>query len=311
MKNSLCWLCLILMPFCAYASLEGDTSYEFKVKKRKIPVGAQPYATIEAPSSLTPAYWHESLTPVTHYLRPFTINEEPSGVTHVDCIYLINLQRRPERLCRMQELFARYNLNVQHFNAVDGLHLSKQVKKTLFGSYPIRMTSGAIGCLLSHLSILQNALEHGFKRIWIMEDDVRFCEDPKVLSTFLEELEKIDADWDILYTDLYSKNIFGQMPLPVAPEFRPGQTPIPLSTYHQRVPVGSNFFRIVQRLGTWSMLLSHKGMQKILDYYRHVYLWSPYDVDLYYAEDLHVYTTSREIVTHIIENRTSDTLGGH
>ncbi|MBI3508061.1 MAG: glycosyltransferase family 25 protein [Chlamydiia bacterium] len=57
--------------------------------------------------------------------------------------------------------------------------------------FSVSMKAGAIGCSLSHLSILQNALDAGYETIWILEDDAQIRQDPHTLQHWIEKLEMI------------------------------------------------------------------------------------------------------------------------
>lgn len=260
-------------------------------------------------ASAEASYWNVNETSIMHFLKPITIDEEPSGLVGVNCIYLINLDRRPERLARMKNTFKQYALHVQRFAAIDGQQLTNATKKALFGPYPVRMTNGAIGCLLSHLSILYDAYERGFACIWILEDDVMMREDPQVFVPLLETLNKQDPEWDLFFTDVDAKDGEGNYVTPCNAllPLRPNQPSRSMSYYQKKEAIGSHFYRIRQRFGTWSMFVSRKGMQKLLDYYQHVYLWYPYDLDLFYAPHLRCYTTRRDIVIQIPGQEYSDT----
>ena len=64
------------------------------------------------------------------------------------------------------------------------------------------MSQGAIGCVLSHLSVLQDAIDSGYKTIWVMEDDVEVVQDPRTLSGLIAALDGSGKEkWDILFTD--------------------------------------------------------------------------------------------------------------
>ena len=45
------------------------------------------------------------------------------------------------------------------------------------------------------------------------------------------------------------------------------------------------------------MLISRKGIKKILDYFTHVYLWAPIDVDMHYIPGIRQYSTRRNVVS--------------
>lgn len=262
---------------------------------------------MDAKEELPLPYWNVKGTSILHFLKPIEVDEKPCGLEGVDCIYLINLDRRPDRLARMQNIFESYDLHVQRFSAVDGKQLTTETKQALFGPYPVRMTNGSIGCLLSHLSILHDAYQRKFKCIWVVEDDVDVLEDPHVFVPLLRALQKHDSKWDLFFTDLDAKDSDGKYFFACVSEFRPNQPQQPLAYYQKKRNAGSDFFRIRQRFGAWSLFVSRKGIKKLLDYYQHVYLWSAYDIDLFYTPNLHCYTPRRDIVTQIL-GQDSDTV---
>ncbi|EFN60659.1 Glycosyltransferase 25 family member [Camponotus floridanus] len=62
------------------------------------------------------------------------------------------------------------------------------------------MTMGEIGCFLSHYLIWQKVLEHGYKNVMVLEDDVRF--EPffrQKVNYVLEELSALGIEWDLIY----------------------------------------------------------------------------------------------------------------
>ena len=126
-------------------------------------------------------------------------HKQPPQIQHIDYIYLINLDQRPEKKEKSLAELAKYQLLAYRFPAIYGWDLSADVLynigvpftknmegskwaldggndlsleflssrslgKTLFSS---SMTLGAIGCSLSHLSLLQDAYRSGFETIWI------------------------------------------------------------------------------------------------------------------------------------------------
>src|SRR5207237_6605093 len=66
------------------------------------------------------------------------------------------------------------------------------------------MALGAIGCSLSHISVLQDAYDSGYETIWVMEDDVEVLDDPHRLSDLVSELDTLVGPdrWDVLFTDV-------------------------------------------------------------------------------------------------------------
>jgi GR25 family glycosyltransferase involved in LPS biosynthesis len=139
-------------------------------------------------------------------------NAHFNQVRNIDFIYMINLDQRPEKWIHCLDELTPYHIYPYRFSAVNGWELSLQelnqlgVKylekfgKTLWGTayLPERnfepyhesmhvvdrtyfchcMSRGAIGIVLSHLSILQDAYNAGYQTIWVMEDDIEVIQNP-------------------------------------------------------------------------------------------------------------------------------------
>lgn len=254
------------------------------------------------------AYIYQDPTPVEQFLKPVQLNQKKSNFKYIDCIYVINLDRRPEKWLRTQELMQKYGFRPNRFSAIDGWKISTEEKEILFGNYPVRLCPGEIGCLLSHLSVIRDGYLRGFNIIWVCEDDIEFIEDPHQLSHFIEKLNKIDPDWDILYTDIDSRNSKGEPVPSLSQDFRPDRmNEIPLSYFLKRNFVTKKIMKIGQRFGMYSLFISKKGMQKIYDYFTHVYLWAQVDVDIHYIPGLREYSSTRDIVSVWVDSPYSDT----
>lgn len=110
-----------------------------------------------------------------------TINE------YYDNIFCINLDRRTDRWEECLIEFAKHNLDVKRFSAVDGISLSR-----LPG-----LTKGEVGAIHSHREVLQFAKNSKFGNVLILEDDVQFHDDiNQMFFTFINEIPK---DWDIIF----------------------------------------------------------------------------------------------------------------
>jgi glycosyl transferase, family 25 len=87
-----------------------------------------------------------------------------------ESIYVINLASRTDRRREVEEQLSRIGLSsaspkVTFFNAV-------RVQDS--AGFP---TTGARGCFLSHLRVLEDAVERGLASVLILEDDVNFADD--------------------------------------------------------------------------------------------------------------------------------------
>jgi len=90
----------------------------------------------------------------------------------------------------MQLKFDRHGIHsVRRFPALDGDRLK----------IPARWihTSGAYGCLRSHLQVVREARQVGVSSVLIFEDDVVF--DPDLQKKFRAHIKQLPPDWDMLF----------------------------------------------------------------------------------------------------------------
>jgi GR25 family glycosyltransferase involved in LPS biosynthesis len=148
------------------------------------------------------------------------------------------------------------------------------------------MARGPIGIVLSHLSILQDALDSGYETIWVMEDDIQVIRDPHEISKLIEKLDqKVGKTWDILYTDRDTRNKAGKY--------------VPANNYAKRFTKRKEIGQFIQtgaRYGAYSMIIRRNGMKKILDFIKKYKIFLPYDLDIYMSESLKLYTVSEDVV---------------
>uniref|UniRef100_A0A1I8PJ16 Glycosyl transferase family 25 domain-containing protein n=1 Tax=Stomoxys calcitrans TaxID=35570 RepID=A0A1I8PJ16_STOCA len=141
------------------------------------------------------------------YLAKYEKKQEKDKLG-LDHIYMINLERRPERREKMFKLFDALNLDVEYFPAVDGKKLTPEIIQELGINFlpgyedPYHhrpMTMGEIGCFLSHYHIWQNIVEKQQKEVLVLEDDIRF--EPYFRHNAMAVMEQIRnvIDYDLVY----------------------------------------------------------------------------------------------------------------
>ncbi len=272
-------------------------------------------------------------------LKPFLkiVRDKPTTcqMKGIDFIYMINLDERPEKFEATRASLAIYGIHPYRFSAVNGWKLplheinelgiqfyQNMLAKKLMGStfemgldriyrsnefikangktyFPLGMTQGAIGIILSHLSVLQDAYESGYQTIWIMEDDVDPIQDPRILSDLVCELDYLSPSWDILFTDTDTKDKEGNHISCRAVAARPNLRPQPIQTFlDQFYPLGTRFYRTGMRYGAYSMIIRRSGIEKILNYYKKYRIFLPYDMDFWLRGDFEMYCPTEDIVSH-------------
>lgn len=122
-------------------------------------------------------------------------------------IFMINLDRRPERRARMIDSFNALGLDVQNFTAIDGVELNDDELKKIgiefldgyADPYLNRpMTLGEVGCFLSHFYIWEKMVKENLEEVLILEDDIRF--EPYFKERAINVLNEARAvgGWDMM-----------------------------------------------------------------------------------------------------------------
>jgi GR25 family glycosyltransferase involved in LPS biosynthesis len=87
---------------------------------------------------------------------------------HFDKVFCLNLPIREDRKERMSSLFSQYNLNVDFFSAVRGFAIP-YVHSLVSDRFS---AAGYVGTLISYLNLFDYALNKGYDKICVIEDDV-------------------------------------------------------------------------------------------------------------------------------------------
>ena len=95
-----------------------------------------------------------------------------------NCFY-INLEHRTDRKEHVEKELSKIGITGQRFNA-------------------IKMDNGAIGCSMSHLRLLQDAIKNNLEHILIVEDDIKFLNPDLFKSQFNKFIEKHGNNWDVI-----------------------------------------------------------------------------------------------------------------
>ncbi len=262
------------------------------------------------------------------------IDSKPAShsIRNIDYIYMINLDERPEKYASCIKQLHSYGIYPFRFSAINGWELPLQVINSLgvkcsssmphdlWGTtyslgdgaphhevmnVPGRnyfchyLTRGAIGIVLSHLSILQDAYDSGYNTIWIMEDDIEVIQDPKYLSILIDKLDALvgKKKWDILFTDQDTKGKNGQYVPCLGYARKPNFTPVNPKRFSIRKQISKDFRRIGARYGAYSMIVRRHGMKKILDFIKQHQIFLPYDMEFYLPHDIRMYTVIKDVVS--------------
>ena len=138
------------------------------------------------------------------------------------------------KLKHIKEQFKKINLDsFQIIRGIDGQRLKDNLPEK---------RKNEIGCLRSHLMVLQDAIDKGYNKIAVFEDDIIFCDDFN--TRFKYYMDNIPSDWDMMY--------FGN------------DIPFVLNSV---TLVKNDVYRVWKSLGCFAMILNNKNylFQKIID----------------------------------------------
>jgi len=274
---------------------------------------------------------------VLSHLKPLKNKTTVSTIKNVDYHYLINLDHRTDKHRESLKEFAPYGIVPYRFSAVSGWKLpirtiwdvSLVFKKgmrpggmgTVYRIDPIDgeehisheiieeegipylchcSPRGMIGCILSHLTVMKDALESDYKVVWICEDDIEVTRDPHSLSKHIEDLDKAVGrqNWDLLYTFQDYRDNSGNYLIARGCNYRPNIDTRDQEKYNIDEPLTEDIHRVGSRFGTQSMIWTKQGIKKVLDFYEKHKIFMPYDLDLALIPGIKTYAVQKDVVTN-------------
>ena len=271
---------------------------------------------------------------VPDHLKKIENKTDGHTIRNIDFIYLINLDQRPEKFQLCIDQLHPYGIFPFRFSAVYGWDLDlntindigvKYVRGMDSGfmattyltggdfephhekiSIPGRayfvhcMSRGAIGIVLSHLSVLMDAYESGYETIWVMEDDIQIVSDPLAVSYLIDELNKKVGKngWDVLFTDRDIRNAKGKYNPAYGYARRPNFKAKNPARLNARRKISENLRVLGARFGATSMIVRRSGMKKILNFYKKYNVFHPYDMDFHVPQGMRMYSVLNDVVTN-------------
>jgi GR25 family glycosyltransferase involved in LPS biosynthesis len=269
---------------------------------------------------------------IEDYFKIPAAKSDYSKMKNIDFIYMINLDQRPEKYAHSVAELAPYEITPYRFSAVNGWELSLEalnelgikyepwMRQGLMGTCYLPedygephheimhvigrnyfchcMSRGAIGIVLSHLSILKDAYDSGYETIWVMEDDIEVIKNPHVLSELIDHLDRLIGKdgWDFLFTDYDTKSSKGDYVPCFGAALRPNFSPANSHRFYDRYNISLEFRRVFARYGAYSMIVRRSGMKKMLDFLKDG-IFLPYDMEYTLPDDIRMYTVRDDVVS--------------
>lgn len=116
---------------------------------------------------------------------------------YFDKTYLINLDRRPDRLRRVAQRCAEAKISFQRISAVDGANCFCELTAAGSGIDPRYWNTGALGLVLTFRNIIAECIKSKYESVLILEDDVFFHDDFVFLVN--QGMPLIPQDWETIY----------------------------------------------------------------------------------------------------------------
>ena len=146
------------------------------------------------------------------YLNKARQRKEASEKKHIlnktfDKVYLINLDKRKDRLEECKKIIDKSGLVVERVSAVDGSLLKEEeLNRAFLDHIPEHTLRGAHGCVMSHYNVIKQAKEEGHSSILILEDDFELVSDIRIqgqvrnfTDLFKDYFGQVPEDWELLY----------------------------------------------------------------------------------------------------------------
>lgn len=124
-------------------------------------------------------------------------------------VFVINLMRRPTKLRRVLDQLHTFGISATIVDAIDGDAFTSQQEVADVGAFTLpnyrghkntlpHLTTGQLGCFMSHFTVWQHMVENGIQSALILEDDFDLQEDfVRRLGENLEEAR--GEDWNLMY----------------------------------------------------------------------------------------------------------------
>jgi len=184
-------------------------------------------------------------------------------------IFCINLDKDNDRYDNLRRSYYASDMKhiqLERYSAILGSTVSIEqwlspsatnefyaVKKNGYRTHHYQLTTGAVGCFLSHYYLAKQLLDDSSVDTYlILEDDVQIL--PSAYTIMTRELEHAPADWDLIA--FYYHRVIGQ------PAGKPTKNSMSGGA------TDSNLYRFKHVDGFWGMgtyLLNKKGARKIVD----------------------------------------------
>jgi GR25 family glycosyltransferase involved in LPS biosynthesis len=125
----------------------------------------------------------------------------------IDQIYVINLKKNFLR--KQISIHQLKQYNIENYTIIDAINSTNYIYKNIYNDIIKNMSQdfidynfriGALGCLLSHIECIKDAVKNNYKQIIILEDDFLLKNNfLNEFNTFYNRLNSTHSNWDLVY----------------------------------------------------------------------------------------------------------------
>ena len=206
---------------------------------------------------------HTFMTKRSLYVHRSLFQEHAPLATGIDDAWVINLDRRADRMAKFATTHPDLAQRVHRFSAFEGsgLQLTPKIAR-LFKPNDFKWKKPVMGCALSHLAVWMKLLNdrEDIGSYLIMEDDARLSPTWKKSWEKIHKHNALPADWDVVY-------LGGILP-PNKEAFHKSLIE-PVNEYVARVKentfFGQGAANRYMHFCAYAYVLSRRGAQKIID----------------------------------------------
>jgi glycosyl transferase family 25 len=123
-------------------------------------------------------------------------------------IFVINLDQSTDRLSHMAAQLERLGYDWERFPALGPAHIEDMSRTLELPLLRGRCTAPEKGVTLSHYSIWKKVLAEGIDHALVLEDDVHFCRDARILVESVKEKISRGFCYDIIKLETFLAGIF-------------------------------------------------------------------------------------------------------
>lgn len=133
-----------------------------------------------------------------NHTAPIDLGPDKNATLGFGAIFVINLERRPDRLQAAMKSFKSQGLNVEVWNAVDGQKLDRKSAEITAWCDNEKLPRGIIANVMSNRDIWKEMLKRNLPSAVVLADDGRF--NPSFTSDYRRYLSQLNnQEWDMLY----------------------------------------------------------------------------------------------------------------